>query len=91
MAGLHTPTAINVMTLESFQNKVTLFSQTMHDWFPFIYDEDAPRTLLDSIQNSSCPQFRLIKPNRFYCPDIYFLSQNFSELSGDKLTLHAVR
>lgn len=61
MAGLHTPTAINVMTLESFQKKrLDFFPPTMHDWFPFIYDEDAPRSLLDSIQNSSCPLFRLI-------------------------------
>lgn len=63
----------------------------MHDWFPFIYDEDAPRSLLDSIQNhpalgsdsSSLTDFTVL---------IYIFSLETSvNYLGIELTSHAVR
>lgn len=92
MAGLHTPTAINVMTLESFQKRLHFSPQQcmtgfhssmmkMHQDLFWIQFEIHPALGSDS---SSLTDFIVLA-------DIYFLSGNFSELSGDKLTLHAVR
>lgn len=92
MAGLHTPTAINVMTLESFQKKRL-------DFFPQQCMTGFHSSTMKMHRDLFLIQFKIHPAlgsdssslTDFYCPDIYFLSRNFSKLSGDKLTLHAVR